>query len=223
VWLPLEDLSLVLVQYTGVSIFDPLLRRLCVLTFMKSRKVSETSRCYFDIPNLPNEKCKLSVYKRIEFSYILFSHLDINPTDNQQESDFLIPFLTSHLILYFNFTKLQHHKMQSFFLTALLVTSAIAAPSSQSHRSMFKRQACDQTNQPTTDEVVTAINTWLIDVQTVNSFLDNAITQPDAVISQAPNVLTFASDEPNELGEFLCPRFFAMVQIIPMPCIYLAY
>jgi hypothetical protein len=165
----------------------------------------------------------LSVYKGIEFSYILFSHLDINTTDNQQESHFLIPFLTSHLILYFSFTKLQHHKMQSFFLTALLVTSALAAPSSQSHRSMFKRQACDQTNQPTTDEVVTAINTWLIDVQTVNSFLDNAITQPDAVISQAPNVLTFASDEPNELGEFLRPGFFAMAQIIPEPYIYLAY
>ena len=108
--------------------------------------------------------------------------------------------------------------MQSFFLTALLFTSTLAAPSLQSHRSMFKRQACDQANQPTADQVMTAINTWMIDIQTVNSFLDNSITQPAAVVSQAPNVLTFASDEPNELGEFLCPRFLQWHKPVPIPC-----
>jgi hypothetical protein len=182
--------------------------------------VRGASRCYFDIPLHPSAKCKLRVYKLFEFSCILFSYLDINTTDNQTRIIYLlIPFLTFHLILYFSFTKLQHQKMQSFILTALLATSTLAAPSLQSHRSMFKRQACDQTNQPTTDQVMTAINTWLIDVQTVNSFLDNSITQPDAVVSQAPNVLTFASDEPTELGEFLCPRFLQWHKPVPIPYI----
>ena len=186
--------------------------------------MSGASRCYFDIPLHPNAKCKLRVYKGFEFSCTLFSHLDINTTDNQTRIKFPYPisyFLLStfYFLLYFSFTKLQHQKMQSFFLTALLVTSTLAAPSLQSHRSMFKRQACDQTNQPTADQVMTAINTWLIDVQTVNSFLDNSITQPGAVVSQAPNVLTFASDEPNELGEFLCSRFLQWHKPVPMPCI----
>jgi hypothetical protein len=181
--------------------------------------VSGASRCYFDIPLHPNAKCKLRVYKGFEFSCTLFSHLDINTTDNQTRIKFPYPisyFLLSTLFQLHQTTTSK--KMQSFFLTALLVTSTLAAPSLQSHRSMFKRQACDQTNQPTADQVMTAINTWLIDVQTVNSFLDNSITQPGAVVSQAPSVLTFASDEPNELGEFLCPRFLLWHKPVPIPC-----
>jgi hypothetical protein len=169
--------------------------------------VSGASRCYFDIPLHPNAKCKLRVYKGFEFSCTLLSHLNINTTDNHTRIKFPYPISYSLLSTLFQLHQTTTSKMQFFFLTALLVTSTLAAPSLQSHRSMFKRQACDQTNQPTADQVMTAINTWLIDVQTVNSFLDNSITQPGAVVSQAPSVLTFASDEPNELGEFLCPVF----------------
>jgi hypothetical protein len=176
----------------------------------KSRKVSGASRCYFDIPLHPNTNVSY-VYIRDSSSTASCFPISIStPQTIKQESNFLILFLTFFLSTFYFISASPNYnikKMQSFFLTALLFTSTLAAPSLQSHRSMFKRQACDQANQPTADQVMTAINTWMIDIQTVNSFLDNSITQPAAVVSQAPNVLTFASDEPNELGEFLCPRF----------------
>lgn len=91
--------------------------------------------------------------------------------------------------------------MKSFITSILLATSALAAPSVSSARSMFKRQACDQSQQPSPDQAASAIRDWLADVQTVNSFLDNAITEPAAAASQAPHVLTFAQNEPVNLSE----------------------
>lgn len=92
--------------------------------------------------------------------------------------------------------------MKSFIISVLLATSALAAPAISSARSMMKRQAtCDQTQQPSQNQVATAIRDWLSDVQTVNAFLDNAMTIPDAAAQQAPHVLAFAQNEPVNLSE----------------------
>lgn len=76
---------------------------------------------------------------------------------------------------------------------ALALSAASAAPSS----SLAGRQGPPCTNQPSADQVATAINNWNTDVDNVNAFLNGA--PHDA--STASTALTFASDEPNELSE----------------------
>lgn len=81
--------------------------------------------------------------------------------------------------------------MKSFMPLVLALSTASAAPSFLS-----ARQGPPCTNQPSADQVATAINNWNTDVNTVNTFLDAA--PHDA--STASNALKFASDEPKELS-----------------------
>ncbi|KAH8651199.1 hypothetical protein BX600DRAFT_441638 [Xylariales sp. PMI_506] len=87
--------------------------------------------------------------------------------------------------------------MKSFFVSAALITSALAAPSSLFQVS--PRQTCDQSQQPSTQAVEGAIIQWLSDVNEVNNFVDVAVPN-NQLLDLARGALTSASDEPTELG-----------------------
>lgn len=93
--------------------------------------------------------------------------------------------------------------MKSFVAAATLLalaTSSLAAPSS-SNLQYGKRQSC---TEPSQQQVVDAINSWNIDVQQVNAFLDTTPDLSTTYQNSASLVLQFATDEPFELGTLAC-------------------
>lgn len=86
--------------------------------------------------------------------------------------------------------------MKSFVaFVALISSTALAAPSTMRYA---KRQT---STDPSTSAVENAINAWNIDVDAVNLFLNNALSQPSSQLVQlAQSTLQRAQDEPNQLS-----------------------
>ena len=78
-----------------------------------------------------------------------------------------------------------------------LTSVTLAAPASLR---LTTRQSCDASTDPSFDSVESAITTWLTDVQNVNAFLDMTPDGSSAYQSAAAAALTFASNEPVQLG-----------------------
>jgi hypothetical protein len=106
--------------------------------------------------------------------------------------------------------------MKSIIASASILTivaSAAAAPSSNSLR-YAKRQiggpgvgpVCTSTVQPSTQDVLNALNTWNNDVVNVNNFLNFVSTDTDISTLEglAQGALDNAMDEPLELGILAC-------------------
>ncbi|KAI1075409.1 hypothetical protein F5B20DRAFT_560249 [Whalleya microplaca] len=80
-------------------------------------------------------------------------------------------------------------------ITSIITTGVLAAPSLLP-LNLITRQGC---TEPSSNAVKTAISTWLSDVQTVNTFLDNAPSSP-GIGDLASNTLTTAQNEPVQLN-----------------------
>ena len=104
--------------------------------------------------------------------------------------------------------------MKSVLATSSLVTllsTTIATPTTLRHA---RRQiggfnvgpVCTSNTQPSAQDVVNALNTWLTDVKNVNSFLNDAPNEaPGSNLGGlARGALNNAMDEPTQLGTLAC-------------------
>ncbi|KAJ3152472.1 hypothetical protein HDU89_001159 [Geranomyces variabilis] len=88
--------------------------------------------------------------------------------------------------------------MLKLFTSILLLTAASAAPVADP-RALAKRWGCHGPS-PNTWDVQNAINTWNTDVNVVNSFLNSAPSDPDALYWAAQTALTAAENENGALA-----------------------
>ncbi|KAK3050271.1 hypothetical protein LTR09_008420 [Extremus antarcticus] len=94
--------------------------------------------------------------------------------------------------------------MKSFTSAAVLGLAALASasPRSQSKRQTQPGCIVDTVVGASTDQVAASINQWFADVNTVNSFLNDApglISDPGTLLQRASAALVNAADEPCQL------------------------
>ncbi|KAI2602399.1 hypothetical protein GGR54DRAFT_624473 [Hypoxylon sp. NC1633] len=132
------------------------------------------------------------------FSSLSQDHQSLNCQHPQTTVFFLLQNFNSHSIsskVYSSVTL--PFKMKFLYAATLLISTALAAPSSSPP--VAKR--CNGANGPTLAQVLSSLKDWYSDVTAVNSFVDSVSTiSGNSLRAGAQEALVNATDEPKQLG-----------------------